>query len=99
VELFRFSKPCLPHRLKLSPSPSSRVTVSRVSGSSSNITKRKRLEVEEGAFAEEAGQLLVSEEATASGAVTILPTDMDGNAVTLANDTDQVHPPYLTSSY
>lgn len=36
------------------------------------------------------GQLLVSEEATASGAVTISPTDMDGNAVTLANDTDQV---------
>ncbi|KAG7276101.1 hypothetical protein CRUP_026189 [Coryphaenoides rupestris] len=81
------------HRLKLSPSPSSRVTVSRVSGSSSHITKRKRLEVEEGAFAEEAGgQLLVSEEATATGAVTILPTDMDGNAVTLANDTDQDQP-------
>lgn len=36
------------------------------------------------------GQLLVSEEATASGAVTISPTDMDGNAVTLTNDTEQV---------
>lgn len=35
-------------------------------------------------------QLLVSEEATASGAVTISPTDMDGNAVTLTNDTEQV---------
>lgn len=35
-------------------------------------------------------QLLVSEEATASGAVTISPTDMDGNAVTLINDTEQV---------
>lgn len=36
------------------------------------------------------GQLLVSEEATASGAVTISPTDMDGNAVTLTNETEQV---------
>lgn len=36
------------------------------------------------------GQLLVSEEATASGAVTISPTDMDGNAVTLVNETGQV---------
>ena len=36
------------------------------------------------------GQLLVSEEATASGAVTISPTDMDGNAVTLTNDSEQV---------
>ncbi|CAL8307196.1 unnamed protein product [Lota lota] len=81
------------HRLKLSPSPSARVTVSRVTGSSTRSTKRKRLEVEEGAFMEEAsGQLLVSEEATASGAVTILPTDMDGNAVTLANDTEQDQP-------
>ena len=80
------------HRLKLSPSPSARVSVSRVSGSSTRSTKRKRLEVEEGAFLEAAsGQLLVSEEDTASGAVTILPTDMDGNAVTLANDTEQVH--------
>uniref|UniRef100_A0A8C5FB97 Lamin B2 n=1 Tax=Gadus morhua TaxID=8049 RepID=A0A8C5FB97_GADMO len=81
------------HRLKLSPSPSSRVTVSRVTGSSTRSTKRKRLEVEEGAYLEAAsGQLLVSEEATASGAVTILPTDMDGNAVTLANDTEQDQP-------
>lgn len=38
----------------------------------------------------EEGQLLVSEEATASGAVNISPTDMDGNAVTLNNDTEQV---------
>ncbi|KAJ3598929.1 hypothetical protein NHX12_032892 [Muraenolepis orangiensis] len=75
--------------LKLSPSPSSHVTVSRMSGS-----KRKRLEAEEGTFMEEAtaGQLLVSEDATASGAVTILPTDMDGNAVTLANDTEEDQP-------
>uniref|UniRef100_A0A667WK34 Lamin B2 n=1 Tax=Myripristis murdjan TaxID=586833 RepID=A0A667WK34_9TELE len=81
------------HRLKLSPSPSSRVTVSRVTGSSSSrSSKRKRVEVEGEEVSEVAGegQLLVSEEATASGAVTISPTDMDGNAVTLANDTEQV---------
>ncbi|XP_063747119.1 LOW QUALITY PROTEIN: lamin-B2 [Eleginops maclovinus] len=79
------------HRLKLSPSPSSRVTVSRVSGSSSSRTKRKRVEVE-AVDVSEAGQLLVSEEATASGAVTISPTDMDGNAVTLTNDSEQDQP-------
>lgn len=85
------------HRLKLSPSPpSSRVTVSRMTGSSSSrSSKRKRVEVEvdEGQVVEEGeGQLLVSEDATASGAVTISPTDMDGNAVALANDTDQDQP-------
>ncbi|KAM3876242.1 lamin-B2 [Diretmus argenteus] len=82
------------HRLKLSPSPSSRVTVSRVTGSSSSrSTKRKRVEASETQGMEGGeGQLLVSEEATASGAVTISPTDMDGNAVTLANDTEQDQP-------
>ncbi|KAM3620312.1 uncharacterized protein V6R79_021406 [Siganus canaliculatus] len=82
------------HRLKLSPSPSSRVTVSRLTGSSSSRTsKRKRVDagdVPEMGAGE--GQLLVSEEATASGAVTISPTDMDGNAVTLTNDTEQDQP-------
>ncbi|XP_033477684.1 lamin-B2 [Epinephelus lanceolatus] len=84
------------HRLKLSPSPSPRVTVSRITGSSSSrSSKRKRVEAEAKDAAEVArgeGQLLVSEEATASGAVTISPTDMDGNAVTLANDTEQDQP-------
>ncbi|XP_069575825.1 lamin-B2 [Brachyistius frenatus] len=79
------------HRLKLSPSPSSRVTVSRITGSSSSrSSKRKRAEAEDLERGE--GQLLVSEEATASGAVTISPTDMDGNAVTLTNDTEQDQP-------
>lgn len=36
------------------------------------------------------GKLLVSEEATASGAVNIAPTDMNGNGVTLTNDTEGV---------
>ncbi|XP_037325242.2 lamin-B2 [Pungitius pungitius] len=84
------------HRLKLFPSPSARVTVSRLTGSSSSrSSKRKRVEAEAKGVAENArgeGQLLVSEEASASGAVTISPTDMDGNAVTLTNDTAQDQP-------
>ncbi|KAM8873807.1 lamin-B2 [Spinachia spinachia] len=83
------------HRLKLSPSPSARVTVSRLTGSSSSRSKRKRVEAEAKGVPENArgeGQLLVSEEASASGAVTISPTDMDGNAVTLTNDTAQDQP-------
>ncbi|XP_042370998.1 lamin-B2 [Plectropomus leopardus] len=83
------------HRLKLSPSPP-RVTVSRLTGSSSSrSSKRKRVEAEAKDVPEMGrgeGQLLVSEEATASGAVTISPTDMDGNAVTLANETEQDQP-------
>ncbi|KAG7228812.1 hypothetical protein INR49_008590 [Caranx melampygus] len=63
--------------------------------SSSRTSKRKRVEVE-AADMPEVGrgeeQLLVSEEATASGAVTISPTDMDGNAVTLTNETEQDQP-------
>ncbi|KAM9385183.1 lamin-B2 [Pholidichthys leucotaenia] len=82
------------HRLKLSPSPPSKVTVSRLTGSSSSRTsKRKRVEVEGKNVLERGeGQLLVSEEASASGPVTISPTDMDGNAVTLNNDTEQDQP-------
>ncbi|KAM9831557.1 lamin-B2 [Neosynchiropus ocellatus] len=79
------------HRLKLSPSPTSKVTVSRVSGSSSSrSSKRKRVELDPLELGRD--ELLVSEEATASGSVSISPTDMDGNAVTLANETDQDQP-------
>ncbi|XP_072246360.1 lamin-B2 [Leuresthes tenuis] len=84
------------HRLKLSPSPSSRVAVSRITGSSSSrSSKRKRVEVEAKDVSEMGRgeeQLLVSEEATASGAVNISPTDMDGNAVALTNETEQDQP-------
>ncbi|XP_036970560.1 lamin-B2 [Acanthopagrus latus] len=81
------------HRLKLSPSPSPRVAVSRITGSSSSRSKRKRVEAKDVPEVEMGeGQLLVSEEATASGAVTISPTDMDGNAVTLVNETGQDQP-------
>ncbi|KAG7513914.1 lamin-B2 [Solea senegalensis] len=72
------------HRLKLSPSPSGKVTVSRITGSSSSrSTKRKRVETTKD---------MLSEDSTASGAITISPTDMDGNAVTLNNDTEQDQP-------
>ncbi|KAM4574281.1 lamin-B2 [Fundulus diaphanus] len=83
------------HRLKLSPSSSPQVTVSRISGSSSRSSKRKRLQEEDRDLSEMGKgeeQLLMSEEATASGAVTISPTDMDGNAVTLNNESDQDQP-------
>ncbi|KAM4739876.1 lamin-B2 [Anableps anableps] len=84
------------HRLKLSPTPSAQVTVSRISGSSSSrSSKRKRAEVEAQDLSEMGRgdeQLLVSEESTASGAVTISPTDIDGNAVTLNNESEQDQP-------
>lgn len=38
------------------------------------------------------GQLVVSEEATASAGVSISPTDMEGKAVTLVNENEQVRP-------
>lgn len=79
-------------RLKLSPSPSAQVSVSRVSGSSSSRSKRKRVEAKDVPEGGGEGKLLVSEEATASGAVSIAPTDMSGNAVTLTNDSEQVCP-------
>ncbi|XP_061680142.1 lamin-B2 [Syngnathoides biaculeatus] len=84
------------HRLKLSPSPSSRVTVSRVTGSSSSRTsKRRRADLDSG-DPPGAGRgeelMLATEEDTVSGAVSISPTDMDGNSVTLANETEQDQP-------
>lgn len=80
------------HRLKLSPNPSPRVTVSRITGSSSSrSSKRKRVEPKDVPEVG-SGQLLMSEEATVSGAVTISPTDMDGNSVTLINDSEQDQP-------
>ncbi|XP_034036207.1 lamin-B2 [Thalassophryne amazonica] len=82
------------HRLKLSPGTSPRVTVSRITGSSaSRSSKRKRLDAETREMQEMGrGDLLVSEDATASGAVTISPTDMDGNAVSLTNNSEQDQP-------
>lgn len=67
------------------------MSVSRVSASSSSrSSKRKRAEAKDVPEVGGEGKLLVSEEATASGAVSIAPTDMTGNAVTLANESEQV---------
>lgn len=75
----------------MSPSPSTQVSVSRITGSSSSrSSKRKRVETKDLPEVGGEGKLLVSEEATASGAVTIAPTDMNGNGVTLTNDTEGV---------
>lgn len=71
--------------------------MARISGSSSSrSSKRKRVEAQDISEAERAeGQLLVSEEATASAGVSISPTDMEGKAVTLVNENEQVRPPGL----
>ncbi|KAL1022874.1 hypothetical protein UPYG_G00033580 [Umbra pygmaea] len=76
-------------RLKLSPSPSGRVTMSRATGSSSHSVraKRKRVELEEGSVI--VPQFHISQEAEAVGMVTIEETDLDGKCVTLKNNSDK----------
>ncbi|XP_076847773.1 lamin-B2 [Brachyhypopomus gauderio] len=75
-------------RLKLSPSP---VTVSRSSASSSSVrttrSKRKRVELEEGQSS--APKLHVSQQAEATGAITIEEIDLEGKSVTLKNESDK----------
>lgn len=75
-------------RLKLSPSPpSSRVTVTRVTGSSSSSrAKRKRVELEVEPLVP---QVSVTQEAEATGSITIEDMDLEGKAVTLRNHGDQ----------
>ncbi|XP_030647024.1 lamin-B2-like isoform X2 [Chanos chanos] len=76
-------------RLKLSPSPSSRVTVSRTTASSSSSrssrAKRKRVEVEESS----AASVQISQEAQATGGVSIEEIDLEGKCVTLKNNMDK----------
>ncbi|KAJ7986641.1 hypothetical protein DPEC_G00341990 [Dallia pectoralis] len=78
-------------RLKLSPSPSSRVTVSRATGSTSasrsTRSKRKRIELQEESLI--SPQIHVSQEAEAVGLVTIEETDLEGKCVTLKNSSDK----------
>uniref|UniRef100_A0A6Q2X4R4 Lamin B2 n=1 Tax=Esox lucius TaxID=8010 RepID=A0A6Q2X4R4_ESOLU len=78
-------------RLKLSPSPSSRVTVSRATGSTSSSrstrAKRKRMELEELSLV--VPQVHISQDAEAVGIVTIEETDLDGKCVTLKNNSDK----------
>uniref|UniRef100_A0A8B9HPD0 Lamin B2 n=1 Tax=Astyanax mexicanus TaxID=7994 RepID=A0A8B9HPD0_ASTMX len=77
-------------RLKLSPSPSSRVTVSRSTASSSSSrttrsTKRKRVEEEPVS----APSVRISQQAEATGGVTVEEIDLEGKSVTLKNNADK----------
>ncbi|KAF4097374.1 hypothetical protein G5714_021382 [Onychostoma macrolepis] len=80
-------------RLKLSPSPSSRVTVSRSTASSTSASsrstraKRKRVELEEASTA--APKVQISQEAEATGSVSIEEIDLEGKSVTLRNNSDK----------
>ncbi|XP_048832404.1 lamin-B2 [Brienomyrus brachyistius] len=76
-------------RLKLSPSPSSRVTVSRAATTSSSTTrssraKRKRVELEESGAASQP-KVHINQEAEASGNITVEEIDLEGKSVTLRN--------------
>ncbi|KAG7456553.1 hypothetical protein MATL_G00237060 [Megalops atlanticus] len=79
-------------RLKLSPTPSSRVTVTRATSSSlsssgvkrSSRAKRKRVELEESGAAL-LPKVRISQEAEATGSVAIEEIDLDGKSVTLKN--------------
>uniref|UniRef100_A0A8C7JM10 Lamin B2 n=1 Tax=Oncorhynchus kisutch TaxID=8019 RepID=A0A8C7JM10_ONCKI len=77
-------------RLKLSPSPSGRVTVSRAMGtgsSRSSWAKRKRVELQEESVV--VPQVHINQEAEAIGSITIEETDLEGKCVTLKNDSDK----------
>ncbi|TRY60371.1 hypothetical protein DNTS_025784 [Danionella cerebrum] len=80
-------------RLKLSPSPSSRVTVSRTTASSTSTSsrgsraKRKRVELEEESSV--APKIQISQEAEATGSVSVEEIDLEGKSVTLRNNSDK----------
>ncbi|XP_051549347.1 lamin-L(II)-like [Myxocyprinus asiaticus] len=79
-------------RLKLSPSPSSRVTVSRTTASSTSSSrtsraKRKRVELEGESTA--APKVQINQEAEATGNVSIEEIDLEGKSVTLRNNSDK----------
>ncbi|XP_010221228.1 PREDICTED: lamin-B1 [Tinamus guttatus] len=79
-------------RLKLSPTPSSRVTVSRASSSRSVRTtrgKRKRIHVEE---SEASSSVSISHSASATGNVCIEEIDVDGKFIRLKNTSEQDQP-------
>ncbi|XP_059690005.1 lamin-B1 [Gavia stellata] len=79
-------------RMKLSSSPSSRVTVSRASSSHSVRTtrgKRKRIDVEE---SEASSSVSISHSASATGNVSIEEIDVDGKFIRLKNTSEQDQP-------
>ncbi|XP_056614226.1 lamin-B2 [Triplophysa dalaica] len=80
------------HRLKLSPSPSSRVVASRTTASSSSSsrtsrTKRKRVELEATAVA--VPKVQISQNAEATGSVSIEEIDLEGKSITLMNNSEK----------
>ncbi|XP_036376851.1 lamin-B2 [Megalops cyprinoides] len=81
-------------RLKLSPSPS-RVTMSRATTSSSSSrssrAKRKRVEVEEAKTVSQP-EVHISQEAEATGSITIEEIDLEGKSVTLKNTAEKDQP-------
>ncbi|XP_078251713.1 lamin-B1-like, partial [Rhinoraja longicauda] len=76
-------------RLKLSPSPSSRVTVSRATSSRSVRTargKRKRVDVEE---SEASSSVRICHQAFATGNIGLEELDVDGKFIRLKNNSEQ----------
>lgn len=76
-------------RLKLSPSPSSRVTVSRATSSRSVRTargKRKRVDVEE---SDASSSLSICHQASATGNIVLDELDVDGKFIRLKNNSEQ----------
>ncbi|XP_061604004.1 lamin-B1 isoform X2 [Phyllopteryx taeniolatus] len=77
-------------RLKLHPSPSSRVTMSRVSSSSRSVRttqgKRKRVDVEE---QEASSSVSIAHSSSATGPVVIDEIDTDGKFISLHNTGDE----------
>ncbi|KAM6986028.1 lamin-B1 [Aplochiton taeniatus] len=78
-------------RLKLSPSPGSRVTVSRASSSSRSVRttrgKRKRVDVEEQEAS--SSSMHISHSATTTGPVAVDEIDTDGKFVRLQNSSEE----------
>lgn len=93
--LFQSSVCVFLHRLKLSPSPPSRVTRSVVASSSSSRSsraKRKRVEAEDETGS--APSFRVSQQAEATGSISIEELDLEGKSVTLKNNSNKV--PYFS---
>ncbi|XP_051893821.1 lamin-B2 [Pristis pectinata] len=77
-------------RLKLSPSPSSKVTVSRATSSSAVHTsraKRKRVEMEEPRESSH-----IKQTHSSSGSISIEPIDLEGKFVCLSNNSEKDQP-------
>ncbi|XP_075596285.1 lamin-B1 [Balearica regulorum gibbericeps] len=79
-------------RLRLSPNPSSRVTVSRASSSHNVHTtrgKRRKIDVEE---SEASSSVSIFHSASSTGSISIEEIDVDGKFIRLKNTSDQDQP-------